>query len=384
MASNSGSHGREDRSSGWSWEDAASNAGSSSDAWDHVPRDPADWPSTCTSCSVTASGAEDNAEEEETAAVSVTPQATGEGSRIVRPGRWSRRTQQQAPPLAGLPETAAVAAELQQQPPPPQPLTGTAPPPPPYPPPPGGPPPPTKGTPPPPPFPPYPPLALDVLGEWMAVRCSGLGHWKQHNAALKWFRFEMEQTRRNDPKAAVAVKVLPNCAMWIPSLVHDPTGTGYHFDMAQQRQWDWRDMLFQLTDESILYVVEGADYRSRGEGAEGRSRGVTRCEFSARQHSYAHVQHMIAHENGRPIEERMPEYDFVLHRANGTAIRLHPRWKETKFPCYAVAPHASEVPIPSGGLGASEGPGTVCWYKTKDVQREVRFDGNKGNTKQYL
>ena len=140
-------------------------------------------------------------------------------------------------------------------------------------------------------------------------------------------------------------------------------------------------MLFQLTDESMLYVVEGADYRSRGKGAEGRIRGVTRCEFSARPNSYAHVQHMIALENGRPIEERMPEYDFVLHRANGTAIRLHPRWKETKFPCYALAPHASEVPIPSGGLGASEGPGG---YKTKDVQREVRFDGNKGNTKQYL
>jgi len=217
----------------------------------------------------------------------------------------------------------------------------------------------------------------------MAVRCSGLGHWKQHNAALKWFRFEMEQKLRNDPRAC-PIKVLPDAAVWVPLLVHDTKGTGYHFDMDQKRQWDWRDMLFQLTDESRLWVVEGADYRSRGEGAEGRSRGVTRCEFSARQHSYAHVQHMIANEKGRPIEERKPEYDFVLHRTNGTAIRLHPQWNETKFPCYALAPHASEVPIPRGGLGASEGPGTVYWYKTLGVQREVRFDGTKGNTKQYL
>ena len=100
----------------------------------------------------------------------------------------------------------------------------------------------------------------------MAVRCSGLGHWKQHNAALKWFRFEMEQTLRNDPRAC-PVNEFPNAAVWVPLLVHAPKGTGYHFDMEQKRQWDWRDMLFQLTDESRLWVVEGADYRARAQKA---------------------------------------------------------------------------------------------------------------------
>jgi len=376
MASNSGSCDWQGRSGGWNSQGAASVGGSSSDAWDHVRPDPVDWPSTCTSCSWPAAGAEENAEEEETIAVSVTPQATGEGSSRVRTGRWQRRLQQRAPP-----QTAAVAARHRQRPqplardpqplpnwvPPPLPLTGRVPPPLPHPP-------PTEGPPPPPSFPPHPPLTMDVLGKWMAVRCSALGHWKQHNAALKWFRLEMCKKLETDPQAC-QIDVLPNDAVPVPTLVHDTKGTGFRFDMSEMRLWDWRDMLFQLSDESRRWVIEGTEGCSSG--------GVTRCEFSMRRYSYAHLQHLIALENDAPIEERMPEYDFVLHRGNGTAIRLHPQWSNTKFSCYALACHASEVPIPRDGLGTSEGPGTVRWYKNLDVQREVKFDATKGPAKTY-
>ena len=67
----------------------------------------------------------------------------------------------------------------------------------------------------------------------------------------------------------------------------------------------------------------------------------------------------------------------MLHRVDGTGIRLHPGWSNNKVNAYDVEGHAQEVVPPLAGLGGSDGRGTYRWYKEVGKSNQLRFDGAK-------
>ena len=90
-----------------------------------------------------------------------------------------------------------------------------------------------------------------------------------------------------------------------------------------------------------------------------------------------------ARQAGKTIKNKTPEFDFIIFRSCGTAIRLHPDWNHGKFRCYNADAHATEAPIPRHGLGRTEGSGTVRRYKDMGVLRSLSFDTAKGKEKNY-
>ena len=95
-------------------------------------------------------------------------------------------------------------------------------------------------------------------------------HYKQHNAALKYFRMICENhtegiTFSNSHKAAVA------------AIEHAP-GMSYTLDEGDMREWSWWELVAQLDIESMKYVVEDGD----------DSRGLIGCVFRVRPGSYDH------------------------------------------------------------------------------------------------
>ena len=45
--------------------------------------------------------------------------------------------------------------------------------------------------------------------------------------------------------------------------------------------------------------------------------------------------HMIKDNTGKAPTTKLPIWDFVVHRADGTAIRLHPEWSKPRIPSFA-------------------------------------------------
>ena len=184
------------------------------------------------------------------------------------------------------------------------------------------------------------------------------GKFCQHSAALKYFRQKCEIEGNldgfalsNTRKAAVA------------AIIHPP-GPGYSFVEEDMRGWSWWEMVAQLDEESIRYVVEDGD----------RSRGLDGCAFRPRTNSYDHSRQV---QRGAP-QWRLIEWDFVLCRNDGTAVRLHPEWKSPKIPTFVVEGHAEPVEIPQNGLGRSEGRGTFQRYRTLGQQETLRFGTRRG------
>ena len=67
-------------------------------------------------------------------------------------------------------------------------------------------------------------------------------------------------------------------------------------------------------------------------------------------------------------------WDFVLHRDDGTGVRLHPNWSNRKVAAFALSPHADTVQSPKAGLGQSDGRGTFRYYADLGVERTFHFD----------
>ena len=76
--------------------------------------------------------------------------------------------------------------------------------------------------------------------------------------------------------------------------------------------------------------------------------------------------------------EHQAEYDFVVERADGSAVRFHPDWCSKKFPIYRVDPHAAPVSAPPR-YGGTCGPGTYNGYKNMDKIMDGVFDAQRGN-----
>ena len=179
------------------------------------------------------------------------------------------------------------------------------------------------------------------------------GQYKQHSAALKYFREMCELDGRvdglilsNSHKAAVA------------AIIHPP-GTAFWFDSADMRGWSWWEFVAQMDEESIRYVCEDGD----------SSRGLVGCECRPRAGSYDHSRQV---QPAYSVRAQLRCWDFILRRSDGTAVRLHPEWTKTTIPTFAVEGQG-ETQIPRNGLGMSDGHGTFRYYRTLGQERELKF-----------
>ena len=82
---------------------------------------------------------------------------------------------------------------------------------------------------------------------------------------------------------------------------------------------------------------------------------------------------MIMKTTGTAPTKKLPVWDFVVHRADGAAIRLHPEWSKPKFPSFAAEGHETAVAVPNKGFGKSDGRGTYASYKALGNQQTLFF-----------
>ena len=150
----------------------------------------------------------------------------------------------------------------------------------------------------------------------------------------------------NSHKAAVA------------AIVH-PRGTNYWFVETNMRVWSWWEMVAQLNEASLRYVVEDGD----------ETRGLVGCEFRKRTGSYDHSRQVQPAYGDRA---QLRCWDFILRRSDGTAVRLHPEWTKTTIPTFAVEGQGV-TQIPRNGLGMSDGRGTFKYYKEVGQARTLKF-----------
>ena len=193
------------------------------------------------------------------------------------------------------------------------------------------------------------------------------GGYKQHNAALKYFRAKQENP--DDPGASPHLDFPPEGPTAVAVIKHADKGMAWEFSQDEWTEWFWHEMIAQLDDASMRTVVTGPD---------GRSRGLTGCSFVIRPNSYDHQRHhMMKVTTGNPGTTKLPHWDFVVCRADGSAIRLHPEWSKPHVASFESEGHTEEVTPPRAGLGRSDGRGTYRHYKTVGCAQKLRFDGGK-------
>ena len=195
---------------------------------------------------------------------------------------------------------------------------------------------------------------IEVLtAEFFLMMASFEGQFKQHSAALKFFRERCESDGRgegfilsNSHKAEVA------------AIIHPP-GMEFWFDHADMRVWSWWELVAQMDEESIRDVVEDGD----------SSRGLVGCEFRPRTGSYDHSRQVQPAYGDRA---QLRCWDFILRRSDGTAVRLHPEWTKTTIPTFAVEGQGV-TQLPRNGLGLSDGHGTFSHYRNLGRERLLKF-----------
>ena len=127
-------------------------------------------------------------------------------------------------------------------------------------------------------------------------------------------------------------------------------------------------MVAQLLDDDMRIAVEGRD---------GRGRGLVSCECAPRPGSYDHKRHAALRAEGKLQDRRLPVWDFVLRRADGTGIRLHPQWSHKVVETIEVDGHTDPVEPPRKGFGRSEGRGTFRKYVNIGATGSLKFDHEK-------
>ena len=75
---------------------------------------------------------------------------------------------------------------------------------------------------------------------------------------------------------------------------------------------------------------------------------------------------------------KLPVWDFVIERSDGTALRLHPQRTKTTVETFSVDGPPEPVEPPSNGHGGSWGPGTYSHFKNVQTELVLRFDPKKG------
>ena len=176
--------------------------------------------------------------------------------------------------------------------------------------------------------------------------------WRQHNAALKYF----SEFCQHGGHEALSFSNLHMAA--VAAIVH-LLGEDFWFVQDDQRVWSWWMMVAQMTEDSIRYVVEDGD----------SSRGLVACEIRRRVSSYDHTRH----EHCPDDHPQLLEYDFILTRNDGTAVGLHPQWRNRDIPTFKVRATEHTIKLTCDELGNADGPGRFKYYQTLGVARTLQF-----------
>jgi len=117
----------------------------------------------------------------------------------------------------------------------------------------------------------------------------------------------------------------------IPAVQH-ATGK-YTYDWENTTRWHWHQMVAQLDADSMEFVVQG-------DGEEtGRSRGLVACSV-VQNNRYDHKRSRTG--------TTYCIWDYILYRADGSCVALHPEHSKTKFTCTVGLP-IPDLDIPESG-----------------------------------
>ena len=196
------------------------------------------------------------------------------------------------------------------------------------------------------------------------------GGYRQHNAALKFFRWQQELP--DDPLQSPCLEFHASAPTAVGVIDHSTKGMTWK-STDEWTQWCWHEMIAQLDEPSMEEVVNGPS---------GRSGGLVGCSFAIRPGSYDHKRHhMLRQTDPNPPEKKLPIWDFVVHRKDGSAIRLHPSWSKKDVEKVEEPEHAEALAVvtvpPRSGLGRSDGRGTYKKYKNISGTKNMQFDKAK-------
>ena len=118
--------------------------------------------------------------------------------------------------------------------------------------------------------------------------------YKQHNAALKYFREVHEDL--TDPFSSVGIHFNNDAPSAVAEIDHDSHGMQWGWKDSHVL-WSWQEMVAQLNDGSMDLVVNGLD---------GRSGGLLGCSFLIRPNSYDHQRHHQLNAAGKPCNTKLP------------------------------------------------------------------------------
>lgn len=200
--------------------------------------------------------------------------------------------------------------------------------------------------------------------DWFLSQRAGLSrHYSQHNIALKYLRESCEQS-------GVHECVLDNYTpKRIPEINH-PAGMHHTWmgDYARSWTWRWQDMVAQMANESMAWVVLGP---------ERRSRGIVCC-ILFESNEYDHKRHYALKQldEAAAAETKLYEWSFIFVRDDGSFASLRPAYKNNKIQHTDVPMRQAEGGIPASGKGGTSGKGTYKYYKEKNVTKTLKFDGS--------
>ena len=175
------------------------------------------------------------------------------------------------------------------------------------------------------------------------------GNIRDHNAALKYLRQVLEPVNilwnEENADRFPSATLYFTTSIDVRMVVHMRGGWRYGFDMSATGCTTYQpaSLLAHLTDLSLSYVINGPN---------GNSGGINNMRFEPRKNSYDHNRSVQQPSGARM---RLPRWDFVVYREDGSTISLHPSWQGTTISC--VEGYVEAV-IPQAGAGCSDGPGT--------------------------
>ena len=118
----------------------------------------------------------------------------------------------------------------------------------------------------------------------------------------------------------------------------------YRVEESGQKWWCWPEMVAQLDNESMAYVVYGPN---------GGGGGLTECWIA-----HDHKRHHELKEERKPLQiVQLRVRDFLINRRDGTPVRLRPQCITTNVDTFVGEGHEAEVETPAHGPGESDGMG---------------------------
>ena len=118
-------------------------------------------------------------------------------------------------------------------------------------------------------------------------------------------------------------------------------GAAWSFNLDDRTLWDWKELVAQLNHADMEKLV---------------GPGLVRCSIAVRPGSYDHARHKAIREEMSHLEHLykdfvLPMWDIVMHRCDGTGLRLHPSRKDNTFPTFDIEGQDWPVEPPQEGCG---------------------------------